>query len=389
MARAERNRTKHVGVYERRVVLATGKTDIAYDITYKVEGRKIWECVGSRAQNVTEGVAARKTAQRLEEMEQGAFIAPGDVPTFAGAWGIYFDKHLAGRRGAAVDEGCYKKHLEPVLGPKLLSKITPLDIQQLKRVLETTPKMPPKTTDEQILRRYAQNPQYLSPQSIKNIIGLISRVYRKAAAWGLYHGRIPTAGVVLQRVDNARERFLSEEEAGRLLAELKARSPQWHDIALLSLHTGLRLQEIFNLKKQHINIKSGVIHVMDAKAGSRAAYMTAQIKVMLADALAHCPGPDAPVFARADGAPLKYISSVFKRAADELFNEGVTDRRHRVVFHTLRHTFGSWLAQKGVPLYTIAELMGHSTLEMTQRYAKLSPDSKREAVALLDGVGVE
>lgn len=386
MSRAERKRTKHVGVYERRVITASGKTDIAYDITYKVDGRKIWECVGSRLQNITDGVAARKRAQRLEELAQGTLVAPGDIPTFAQAWELYFSKHLAGKRGAAVDEGCYKKHLEGSLGPKLLNKITPLDIQEIKRTLETTPKAPPKTKDQSILDYYAANPQYLSPQTIKNVIGLVSRVYRKCTAWGLYHGRIPTAGVTLERVDNARERFLSEEEAGKLLNALKARSPQWHDIALLSLHTGLRLREIFNLKAHQINIESGIIHVMDAKAGSRTAYMTGQVKRMLREKLKSCLGPDAPVFVQADGGQLKYISSVFKRVADELFNLGITDRRHKVVFHTLRHTFGSWLAQKGVPLYTIAELMGHATLEMTQRYAKLSPDTKREAIALLDGV---
>jgi integrase len=71
----------------------------------------------------------------------------------------------------------------------------------------------------------------------------------------------------------------------------------------------------------------------------------------------------------------------FQRAiADCRFNEGVTDDRYKIVFHSLRHTFASWLAQDGVSLTIIAELMGHSTIRMTQRYAKLSPDSKKDAV---------
>ena len=77
----------------------------------------------------------------------------------------------------------------------------------------------------------------------------------------------------------------------------------------------------------------------------------------------------------------------FKRAVEELgFNKGIKDVRQKVVFHTLRHTFASWLAIDGVPLYTISELMGHSTMDMTKRYAHLCPDTKRAAVEKIDAI---
>ena len=60
---------------------------------------------------------------------------------------------------------------------------------------------------------------------------------------------------------------------------------------------------------------------------------------------------------------------------NRLFNEEVTDRRERVVVHTLRHTFGSWLAQQGNSLYIICKLMDHKDLSQTQVYSKLTPDS--------------
>lgn len=55
-------------------------------------------------------------------------------------------------------------------------------------------------------------------------------------------------------------------------------------------------------------------------------------------------------------------------------------------FHDLRHTFASWLAQKGRPLPEIREALGHRTLAMTLRYAHLSPENRRAAVASLDGI---
>ena len=52
--------------------------------------------------------------------------------------------------------------------------------------------------------------------------------------------------------------------------------------------------------------------------------------------------------------------------------------------HTLRHTCASWLVMSGRPLIEVRDLLGHSTVKMTERYAHLAPDSLESAVGLLD-----
>ena len=80
------------------------------------------------------------------------------------------------------------------------------------------------------------------------------------------------------------------------------------------------------------------------------------------------------------------LETIYPNEAPKLtyrFNNGVTDPRQKITFHTLRHTFASWLAINGTPILTIKELLGHQSLAMTERYSHLSPDHKRQAV---DGI---
>lgn len=190
----------------------------------------------------------------------------------------------------------------------------------------------------------------------------------------------PIRQIRLPRSDNRRQRHLSLQEASDLLALVQTRSPQLHDICLLSLHTGLRAGEIFNLRWEDINWENETILVRDPKSGrNRYAYLTSATKAMLETrrSAATCD----LIFHQANGSPLKEVSRTFERIVEELgWNKGQADPRLKVVFHTLRHTFASWLVQQGTPLYTVAKLMGHSTLAMTERYAHLAPEGLRAAV---------
>ena len=96
--------------------------------------------------------------------------------------------------------------------------------------------------------------------------------------------------------------------------------------------------------------------------------------------------PGELVFNSKNGGRIREIYNSFDRVVNALgLNEGKTDPQNRVVFHTLRHTFASWLAIQGTPLHVIKELLGHKTLKMTERYSHLMPDVKKRAVQALEG----
>ena len=111
--------------------------------------------------------------------------------------------------------------------------------------------------------------------------------------------------------------------------------------------------------------------------------MTEEVKAMLLDR--RPPSPSECVFKARDGGPIKTVSRTFDRVAGTIgLNNGIEDPRYKVVFHTLRHTFASWLALNGETIQTIAELLGHRTLAMTQRYSHLTGDHKKRAVLAME-----
>lgn len=367
-----RQKTKFTGVYARRSDTRRfqGRPDECYDISYRQPDRRfVWEKIGWKSEGYTAAMAAEIRAERLRALRHGEMPSVrrrSRELTFGQAWALYYEKQLAPAHASTrkhPDHSRYDAHLAPRFADTPLSAITPLDLERMK----------------QDMQRAGQ-----SPQSVKHALAQVRRVYRKMIAWDQWFGRVPTDKVDMPEFDNRRHRWLTPQEVALLLAELGRRSVQWQRISLLSLHTGMRAGEIFALHGHDLRLDSGEIHVLHSRknAEGRTVYMTPSVRAMLADQGA---APGRPVFTARTGALLREVSMTFNRAVDALgFNEGIKDARARVVFHTLRHTFGSWLAQAGVPLYDIGELMGHAEEETTRRYAHLCPNRQRRSAAIIE-----
>jgi integrase len=363
-----RTKTRFSGVYTRTIKSKrTGKPDIVFDICYRDESGKFrWEIIGYKSDGVNAAYANQRRGAILDALSNGEKPQrkkSASGMTFEEGWKIYEEKWLPNLSRPQEERGRYNRYIQEPLGNRPLDGITTLDLENLKTSL---------------LKRG------LSNATVRHVLSDIRRVYRKLSAWEVYNGNIPTNHLVMPKLDHDRTRFLSETEALHLLAALKRRSKTWHDIAFISLYTGMRKGEVLSLRGEHLDFVSDRILVKDAKTGSRVVNMTYEVKELLTRIR-----PESPadyVFHKRNGTGKDKISidadeSFVRAVKDCHLNDGISDSRNKVVFHTLRHTYCSWLAKSGVPLFTIGELVGHTSVQMTKRYSHLCPDSKQEAAS--------
>ena len=180
---------------------------------------------------------------------------------------------------------------------------------------------------------------------------------------------------------------MTVSEAEQLLNALAKKSKQTHDICLLALFCGLRFSEIAKLTWACVDFDNMRLWIKDPKnKHSRWAYLTNRVKKMLKERY-QGQAPTELIFVDRKGNPLKRISKVFDRTVAELgLNDGIEDRRQKIVFHSLRHTFASLLVEKGTNLYVVKELLGHEDISMTQRYSHLGDNALRQAANELEKV---
>lgn len=280
------------------------------------------------------------------------------------------------------------RHLVPYFGRMKLDDIGPAEIERFKAEMrkKLSGSRPRKEapTKWAIKKRYGTGPKVMSPKTINNTLSILRKSLSVAVDWGVID-HMPK--VKLFKVDKPPFDFLSFEEAERLVA---AADPEWSTVILTALKSGLRIGELIGLQWSDVDLVTRRLtvrrtiwhgHIGTPKGGrSRTVDLPASVVAALKS---HRRPGFTYVFSQADGSPLNegMLKMPLERA---LRRSGISRPEGRIGWHDLRHTYGSHLAMKGVPLKAIQELLGHATIEMTMRYAHLSPETKQEAVKVLD-----
>ncbi len=279
--------------------------------------------------------------------------------------------------------GLYNKHIKGSIGHKQLNDITRFDIEEIKSVLKK--------------ENYAA-------ASINYIIGIIKNIFNRAQEYEFFDKKNPANAIEQIKKDNKRTRWLTRSEAETLLKTLKSmklidvesfayqyykkfETSQLYEMALLGLYCGLRAGEICKLTPIDINFETKQIFVKDTKnTKSRFVPMPNIVNKTLKQRIDNIKmKPNEYLFRTNDGKKMKEISDQFYRIVNRMgFNDDVSDSRQKVVFHTLRHTYASWLTQAGVNKYIVQKLLGHQKGEMTDRYSHLAPENFAQAADILN-----
>lgn len=207
-----------------------------------------------------------------------------------------------------------------------------------------------------------------APNTVNRIVGLLSTSLKEAVDQEVIHHN-PAQGVRLKVGEATHERFLTKTELDKVCARL---SPEWARLARFLAYTGLRWGEAAGLQAKRIDRERGVIlvaEVWDDKAGKLKAYPKGKKRRTV-------PAPEWVIDGLKASDPVlpsprgrRPALRNFRRALDDAADAAKIER-FRV--HDLRHTYSSWLVQAGVPLEEVRKLLGHTSVQTTQRYAHLA-----------------
>jgi len=368
------------------------KLDRYYAIYYRVDGKQVEEGLGWASEGWTEEKAVNQRAvlkenrrrsegprtlrekktledtkrqKEAEEKEQeekdrltfkelveGHLKAPFET-----------DKNGRKKKSTTTEQGYLKNWIFPVIGSMPLKDIAPIHLERIRADMAKKKK---------------------AARSIHYVLAIVRHIFNLAVLHNYFNGANPVKKVKLPGGDNRRKRFLTREEAAALLAKLATISPDVRDMALISLHTGMRAGEVFGLAWADVDVDRGILTLRDTKSGEdRPAFMTGAVKDIFK---ARERGlPSELVFPDRNGKRTVRISNTFAKAVDALkLNEGIKDRRQQVTFHSLRHTYASWHVENGTDLYAVKELLGHSDIKMTTRYSHLGENTLQAAVKRLE-----
>ncbi len=207
---------------------------------------------------------------------------------------------------------------------------------------------------------------------------LIRTMYNRASEWGVVPEELanPARGITRHR-EKPRTRWLKPIELERLMVEVAlCEDPYFRAFVRLLLLTGLRKSELLGARWDHLDPERREILLPKTKSGQPQVRTLSEPALEIFHSLAREEGNPHVFPGRDRGTHRRDFKSRWGLVRKEAGLEDVT-------MHDLRRTAGSYMAQAGVPLQVIGEVLGHQSEEVTKVYARLSEDNRRDAVETL------
>ena len=273
--------------------------------------------------------------------------------TFADFIREHYLPHAKSRkRSWQAEQGMFRRDILPVLGEMRMDSINRLTLTHWQDGMRE---------------------KGLAASTCNRSLYLLKYVFNCARRWGVI-AESPARDVQALPEKEFRERYLSEEEARRLLDALDEEKDQAAHVIRLLLFTGARKSEILAARWENVDLERCTLTVPLSKSGKAR-------HIPLSDAalqvLAELPRCSAWLFpsARTTG----HITSIFSVWDRVRTQAGLKDVR----LHDLRHSFASFLVNSGCSLYEVQKILGHHNPKVTTRYAHLSQDSLLKAANIV------
>ncbi len=222
---------------------------------------------------------------------------------------------------------------------------------------------------------------YKNSTILKHLV-LLKRIMRVAVRWDFINSDIAVNNHRRISIGEPRQRFLNPKEIAQLVYSCYESShPFLGSVVELLILTGARCGEIRLATWSNIDLDGDRLFVPISKNGKkRTIFLSENAKKIIKTLRFKSEALALPVSLNAflitnpqTGRPYNDFQAAFKKARD---NAGIRDVR----IHDLRHTYASLLVQNGVTLYEVQKLLGHSSPNMTQRYAHLNDTSLKQIV---------
>lgn len=226
------------------------------------------------------------------------------------------------------------------------------------------------------------------PAAANRAVEMLVKMFNLAELWGLRPDGSNPCRLVRRYKTGRRERFLSPEEYGRLgrvldVAEAE-RLASPHGVAAIRLLmlTGCRRNEILGLRWEDVDSEAGELRIRDGKTGARPAPLSPAAARVLSR-LPRAPGQPWVFPGKKRNTHLRSINDSWDRIRARAGLGGVR-------LHDLRHSFASRALALGESLPMIGELLGHTQVGTTARYAHLARDTVRASTAkVADSIGAD